>query len=46
VKLTVPATALRRWSDGKNDYAIPSGKWNIGAGAASDDIRQEFQINL
>jgi beta-glucosidase len=46
VKLTVPATALRRWSDVKNDYAIPSGEWTLRASASSADIRQETQINL
>jgi beta-glucosidase len=46
VKLTVPATALRRWSDEKNDYAIPSGEWTLRAGAASDDLRQTTTVSL
>jgi len=40
VNLTVPATALRRWNAGKNDYAVPAGEWTIRAGASSADIRQ------
>jgi beta-glucosidase len=46
VALTVPATALRRWSDEKKDYTVPTGDWTIGAGAASDDLRQSATVKL
>jgi beta-glucosidase len=46
VSIAVPATALRRWSPEKNDYAIPSGAWTIRAGASSADIRQVAAIRL
>jgi beta-glucosidase len=39
VTFAVPATALRRWSEGKKDYAIPSGEWILRVGASSADIR-------
>ena len=40
VSIAVPATALRRWSPEKKDYAIPAGDWTIRVGASSADIRQ------
>ncbi|MDI1320671.1 MAG: glycoside hydrolase family 3 C-terminal domain-containing protein, partial [bacterium] len=46
VALTVPATALRRWSDEKNDYIVPAGEWTIRAGASSADIRQAGKVKL
>jgi beta-glucosidase len=46
ITLTVPALALRRWSGDHHDYAIPAGAWTIGAGAASDDIRQVATVKL
>ena len=46
VKITVPVTALRRWKTDNDGYHVPSGDWTIGAGAASDDIRQQLQIKL
>jgi beta-glucosidase len=46
VELTVPATALRRWSDDARDYVTPSGEWTIGAGASSADIRQSVAVQL
>ncbi|HVZ64731.1 MAG TPA: glycoside hydrolase family 3 C-terminal domain-containing protein [Lacunisphaera sp.] len=46
VKLTVPVTALRRWSDEKKDYIIPAGDWTLGAGASSADIRQSTDVKL
>jgi beta-glucosidase len=46
VSLTVPATALRRWSAEKKDYVIPSGEWTIRAGASSADIRQTASVKL
>jgi beta-glucosidase len=46
VTLTVPATALRRWSEAMKDYAIPTGDWTIGAGASSADIRQTTAAKL
>lgn len=44
--ITVPSSALRRWSAGKNDYAIPSGAWTIRAGASSADIRTVVTVEL
>ncbi|HNX05553.1 MAG TPA: glycoside hydrolase family 3 C-terminal domain-containing protein, partial [Opitutales bacterium] len=44
--LVIPATALRRWDDEKNDYAVPQGEWTIRAGASSADIRQSAHISL
>jgi beta-glucosidase len=46
VSITVPATALRRWSREKSDYAIPAGEWTIRAGASSADIRQTATTTL
>jgi beta-glucosidase len=46
VQLTVPATALRRWSDTSKTHAVPTGEWTLGAGAASEDIRQTTTITL
>ena len=46
VRLTVPATALRRWSPEKKDYVIPAGEWTIRAGASSADIRQTARVTL
>ena len=46
VHLTVPATALRRWSGEKKDYVIPSGEWTLRAGASSADIRQTATAEL
>jgi beta-glucosidase len=44
--LTIPATALRRWDTAKNDYVLPSGEWQILAGASSSDIRQTVAIGF
>jgi len=46
VKITVPATALRRWSVAKQDYEIPAGEWEIRAGASSADVRQTVKVRL
>ncbi len=39
VQLTVPATALRRWNDATETYAVPAGEWTLALGAASNDLR-------
>jgi len=44
--IAVPATALRRWSEDKKDYTIPSGDWLLNAGASSADLRQKAIIKL
>jgi len=46
VNITVPASALRRWSDGQNDYMTPSGEWTFAAGASSADLRQTVGAKL
>jgi beta-glucosidase len=46
VNITVPATALQRWSAVQKDYFRPSGDWMIGAGASSADIRQTAAVRL
>jgi beta-glucosidase len=46
ITLTVPETALRRWSTEKKDYGIPSGQWEIRAGASSADIRQTVKVKM
>jgi beta-glucosidase len=46
VSLTVPRSALRRWSTEQKAYVIPSGQWTIGAGASSSDIRQHAAVTL
>ena len=46
VRLTVPATALRRWSPEKKDYVVPAGEWTIRAGASSADIRQTATVKF
>jgi len=44
VTITVPATALRRWSAEKNDYTVQPGLWTVRAGASSADIRQSATV--
>jgi beta-glucosidase len=46
VTITVPATALRRWSVAKQDYEIPAGEWEIRAGASSADVRQVVKVRI
>lgn len=46
VTIAVPATALRRWSAAKDDYAIPAGEWTIRAGASSADIRATAKVTF
>ncbi|MBI2512730.1 MAG: glycoside hydrolase family 3 C-terminal domain-containing protein [Opitutae bacterium] len=46
VTIAVPATALRRWSAAKDDYAIPSGEWTIRAGASSADVRATAKVTF
>jgi beta-glucosidase len=46
VSVTVPATALRRWSDHDKAYVTPSGDWTIAAGASSADLRQTAAVKL
>ena len=46
LSLTVPRSALRRWSTEKKAFVIPSGRWTIGAGASSSDIRQHAVFTL
>jgi len=46
VAITVPASALRRWSADKKDYAIPAGEWTVRAGASSADLRQTATVKL
>jgi beta-glucosidase len=46
VEITIPATALRRWSPEKKACAIPSGAWTIRAGASSADILQAATVEL
>ena len=46
VRVTVPATALRRWSDHDKDYHTPAGDWTIAVGASSADIRQSATVKL
>jgi len=46
LNLIVPVSALRRWSAEKKAYVVPSGRWTIGAGASSSDIRQSTTIDL
>ncbi len=46
VTLTVPPTALRRWSAAKEDYVIPAGEWTVRAGASSADVRVTATVTL
>jgi len=46
IALTISATALRRWSDEKNDYTLLPGTWHILAGASSADIRQTAKVRF
>ncbi len=46
VVITVPASALRRWSDKSGSMFIPSGEWTIRAAASSADIRLSSIIKL
>lgn len=44
VRLTVPATALRRWDSAAHRYVIPNGQWSIRVGASAADIRQTATV--
>ncbi len=44
--ISVPATALRRWSEKEGGYVIHSGEWIIRAGASSADIRQTAAFTI
>lgn len=46
VRLTVPATALRRWSDAAAGYVVPAGDWSLDAGASSADLRLTTRLTL
>ncbi len=46
VKLTVPTSALRRWSAEKHDYVVPTGDWKVMVGASSSDIRQTAMVKM
>ena len=46
IAIAIPSTALRRWDSAKKDYAIPSGDWQILAGASSADLRQTAKVSL
>jgi beta-glucosidase len=46
VRITVPASGLRRWSAEKQDYIIPAGEWTFRVGASSADIRQVAKVGL
>ncbi len=46
VAITVPSIALRRWDTAKKSYAIPSGEWNISAGASSADLRETVKVKF
>jgi len=39
VEFDLPATALRYWSESKDDYVVPTGQFEIQVGASSADIR-------
>jgi hypothetical protein len=42
--LEVPARALRYWNDGKEDYVVDEGAFEVQIGSASDDIRQTINL--
>jgi beta-glucosidase len=44
--ISVPVTALRRWSVQEGRYVIHSGEWTIRAAASSTDIRQEAAVRI
>ena len=46
VRINVPATALRRWSEKEKGYIRPTGEWTFAAGASSADLRQTARIDL
>jgi beta-glucosidase len=46
VVISVPATALRRWSVKEGGYVTYSGEWTIQAAASSTDIRQTATVRI
>ena len=40
VTLSIPASQFRRWDEGKNDYVVFPGDYELRVGASSSDIRQ------
>ena len=46
VELEFTADALRFWDGGKQDYAVPSGAFEVQVGASSVDIRQATQLTV
>ena len=44
--ISVPAVALRRWSEKESRYVIHSGEWTIQAAASSTDIRQTATVKI
>ncbi len=46
VRIIIPASALRRWDETRDGYAVPAGEWTIGVGSSSADIRQSAVVTL
>lgn len=46
VELSFPAARLRRWDVAKNAYVVPSGRYELQIGAASDDIRGRATVEI
>jgi beta-glucosidase len=46
VTFELPASALRYWDDKKGAYVVPSGKFEVRIGSASDDIRTQLKLEV
>jgi len=46
VTMEIPASRFRCWDDTKKDYVVPTGKYEIEAGASSADIRQTQSVTV
>jgi len=46
VTFELPASALRYWDDKKGAYVVPSGKFEVRVGSASDDIRTQLKLEV
>ena len=46
VQLSIPAARLRIWDTAKNDYRVVPGRYELGIGGASDDIRAKVTLEV
>lgn len=44
VEIAIPVQRLRIWDEAKGDYVVQSGAYELGIGAASDDVRVKTNL--